>query len=301
VSLIACPIHAAGFSGDHRVARRLPTSVGIFRLTLHWIQASWDVVSKVFTAFCTANMPSARLAIHYAPDSALRCCCGHIKPRSAASASGTGFRRLWRALKQLFHEVLARCSRFWRWRGSTPRSGRGTRRGALADRAGDLRCRVLVFFHNTILSRRQSALNVCLKRNHHRRNRKSGGNASPRLRGFARSLYTEKVASWDPENALGYPANSRIRAEFIFDVSRPSVTCGNTRLWFGGGIQSAYRICLTRGRAGFPSRLICLHKSEWTRIMPPAGRGRQSCVAIDSLEDMERLFDGIPLKQFRPR
>src|SRR5258707_12346273 len=157
----------------------LPYLCRHFRLTLHWIQARLGTLSpKGSQPFVQKICAFGEgLAIHYAPDSALRCCCGHIKPRSAASASGNRFspplagsqaafsRSDWRGVRGFGAGVAQR-----RVPGVT------TRRGAPADRAGDLRCRAVWFlFHNTIPSRAQSALNVCLKRNHHRRNRKSGG------------------------------------------------------------------------------------------------------------------------------
>jgi methylmalonyl-CoA mutase N-terminal domain/subunit len=77
------------------------------------------------------------------------------------------------------------------------------------------------------------------------------------------------------------------------------------RLWtmrqyagFGSAAESnqRYRYLLDRGQTGSPSLSICPRKSAWTPIPPLAlGEVGKVGVAIDSLEDMQTLFDGIPL------
>jgi methylmalonyl-CoA mutase N-terminal domain/subunit len=113
-------------------------------------------------------------------------------------------------------------------------------------------------------------------------------------------LYTEEsLASWDPENALGYPGE--------FPYTRgiyPSMYRG--RLWtmrqyagFGSAAESnqRYRYLLSKGQSGLsvafdlPTQIGM--DSDHTLALGEVGKVG---VAIDSLEDMERLFDGIPLE-----
>ena len=55
-------------------------------------------------------------------------------------------------------------------------------------------------------------------------------------------------------------------------------------------------ICWPRARPDFPSPSICRRRLVWIQtIRWPAGEVGKVGVAIDSLEDMQRLFDGIPL------
>ena len=113
-------------------------------------------------------------------------------------------------------------------------------------------------------------------------------------------LYTEEsLASWDPENALGYPGE--------FPYTRgiyPSMYRG--RLWtmrqyagFGSAAESnqRYRYLLSKGQSGLsvafdlPTQIGMDSDHELA-----LGEVGKVGVAIDSLEDMERLFDGISLE-----
>src|SRR5258706_533146 len=113
-------------------------------------------------------------------------------------------------------------------------------------------------------------------------------------------LYTEEsLASWDSENALGYPGE--------FPYTRgiyPSMYRG--RLWtmrqyagFGSAAESnqRYRYLLNKGQSGLsvafdlPTQIGM--DSDHALALGEVGKVG---VAIDSLEDMERLFDGIPLE-----
>ena len=113
-------------------------------------------------------------------------------------------------------------------------------------------------------------------------------------------LYTEEsLAGWDPENALGYPGE--------FPYTRgiyPSMYRG--RLWtmrqyagFGSAAESnqRYRYLLSKGLSGLsvafdlPTQIGM--DSDHALALGEVGKVG---VAIDSLEDMERLFDGIPLE-----
>src|SRR5260370_5421193 len=113
-------------------------------------------------------------------------------------------------------------------------------------------------------------------------------------------LYTEEsLARWDPENALGYPG------EFAYARGiYPSMYRG--RLWtmrqyagFGSAAESnqRYRYLLNKGQSGLsvafdlPTQIGM--DSDHALALGEVGKVG---VAIDSLEDMERLFDGIPLE-----
>ncbi len=114
-------------------------------------------------------------------------------------------------------------------------------------------------------------------------------------------LYTEEsLAGWDAEEALGYPGE--------FPYTRgiyPSMYRG--RLWtmrqyagFGSAAESnqRYRYLLSRGQSGLsvafdlPTQIGM--DSDHALAL---GEVVKVGVAIDSLEDMERLFHGIPLEK----
>jgi methylmalonyl-CoA mutase N-terminal domain/subunit len=114
-------------------------------------------------------------------------------------------------------------------------------------------------------------------------------------------LYTgESLAGWDAEEALGYPGE--------FPYTRgiyPSMYRG--RLWtmrqyagFGSAAESnkRYRYLLSKGQSGLsvafdlPTQIGM--DSDHALAMGEVGKVG---VAIDSLEDMERLFEGIPLER----
>src|SRR5437667_10726835 len=108
----------------------------------------------------------------------------------------------------------------------------------------------------------------------------------------------EQLASWDPESALGYPG------EFPFTRGiYPTMYRG--RFWtmrqyagFGTAIESnqRYRYLLSKGQVGLsvafdlPTQIG--FDSDHALAMGEVGKVG---VAIDSIEDMQRLFDGIQL------
>jgi methylmalonyl-CoA mutase N-terminal domain/subunit len=114
-------------------------------------------------------------------------------------------------------------------------------------------------------------------------------------------LYTEEnLANWDPESALGYPG------EFPFTRGiYPTMYRG--RLWtmrqyagFGTAIESnqRYRYLLSKGQAGLSVAFDLPTQIGMDSDHPLAlGEVGKVGVAIDSLEDMETLFDGIPLEK----
>src|SRR3981189_1904048 len=114
-------------------------------------------------------------------------------------------------------------------------------------------------------------------------------------------LYAEKnLAGWNPDDALGYPG------EFPFTRGiYPTMYRG--RLWtmrqyagFGSAAESnqRYRYLLSKGQAGLsvafdlPTQIGM--DSDHALALGEVGKVG---VAIDSLEDMERLFEGIPLEK----
>jgi methylmalonyl-CoA mutase, N-terminal domain len=113
-------------------------------------------------------------------------------------------------------------------------------------------------------------------------------------------VYTEEPAGWDEETSLGFPGE--------FPYTRgiyPTMYRG--RLWtmrqyagFGTAAESnkRYRYLLSKGQAGLsvafdlPTQIGL--DSDHALAQGEVGKVG---VAIDSLDDMERLFDGIPLER----
>ncbi len=113
-------------------------------------------------------------------------------------------------------------------------------------------------------------------------------------------LYTpESLGDWDPEDALGYPGE--------FPYTRgiyPSMYRG--RLWtmrqyagFGSAVESnrRYRYLLSKGQSGLSVAFDLPTQIGMDSDHPLSlGEVGKVGVAIDSLEDMETLFEGIPLE-----
>jgi methylmalonyl-CoA mutase N-terminal domain/subunit len=114
-------------------------------------------------------------------------------------------------------------------------------------------------------------------------------------------LYTEEsLAGWNPDGSLGYPG------EFPFTRGiYPTMYRG--RLWtmrqyagFGSALESnqRYRYLLSKGQAGLSVAFDLPTQIGMDSDHPLAlGEVGKVGVAIDSLEDMETLFDGIPLEK----
>ncbi|HLZ52395.1 MAG TPA: methylmalonyl-CoA mutase family protein [Candidatus Acidoferrum sp.] len=114
-------------------------------------------------------------------------------------------------------------------------------------------------------------------------------------------LYTqEDLSSSDPESSIGYPG------EFPFTRGMyPTMYRG--RLWtmrqyagFGSAVESnqRYRYLLSKGQAGLSVAFDLPTQIGMDSDHPLAlGEVGKVGVAIDSLEDMETLFDGIPLEK----
>jgi methylmalonyl-CoA mutase N-terminal domain/subunit len=114
-------------------------------------------------------------------------------------------------------------------------------------------------------------------------------------------LYTEKnLVGWNPDDALGFPG------EFPFTRGiYPTMYRG--RFWtmrqyagFGSALESnrRYRYLLSKGQAGLSVAFDLPTQIGMDSDHPLAlGEVGKVGVAIDSLEDMETLFDGIPLEK----
>ncbi len=114
-------------------------------------------------------------------------------------------------------------------------------------------------------------------------------------------LYREdNLAGWNPDDALGYPGEY----PFIRGIY-PTMYRG--RFWtmrqyagFGSAVESnqRYRYLLSKGQAGLSVAFDLPTQIGMDSDHPLAlGEVGKVGVAIDSLEDMETLFDGIPLEK----
>jgi methylmalonyl-CoA mutase N-terminal domain/subunit len=115
-------------------------------------------------------------------------------------------------------------------------------------------------------------------------------------------LYTQEdfPASWDPDSTIGYPG------EFPYTRGiHPTMYRG--RLWtmrqyagFGTAVESnqRYRYLLSKGQAGLSVAFDLPTQIGMDSDHPLAlGEVGKVGVAIDSLEDMQTLFDSIPLEK----
>src|SRR6202158_2231259 len=113
-------------------------------------------------------------------------------------------------------------------------------------------------------------------------------------------LYTEEnLAGWDPEEALGYPGEFPYTRGIYSSMYRGRVWTIRQYAGFGSAAESnqRYRYLLSKGQSGLsvafdlPTQIGM--DSDHALAFGEVGKVG---VAIDSLEDMERLFDGIPLE-----
>src|SRR5437899_3094235 len=241
---------------------------------------------------------------------------------NAATASQQGgFRRLWRALRQLFHEAIAAVFAVLAL-GWFNAALRAWTRDVARWLIGLAIAIALLFAFFAVTSFRRArklegpnaagvTLSVCpVQEGVHFMADTKTKSASPaeRKEKFTTlsglpvdRLYTEEnLAGWDAESALGYPG------EFPFTRGiYPTMYRG--RFWtmrqyagFGTAIESnqRYRYLLSKGQAGLsvafdlPTQIGM--DSDHSLALGEVGKVG---VAIDSLEDMEMLFDGIPLEK----
>src|SRR5258706_1637788 len=114
-------------------------------------------------------------------------------------------------------------------------------------------------------------------------------------------LYTEgSLGRWDPEEALGYPGEAPYTRGIYPSMYRGRLWTMRQYAGFGSAAESnqRYRYLLSKGQSGRSAAVdlptqIGMDSDHALAL----GEGGKVGVAIDSLEDMERLFDGIPLEK----
>jgi len=114
-------------------------------------------------------------------------------------------------------------------------------------------------------------------------------------------LYTEEsLAGWDPEIALGYPGEFPYTRGIYPTMYRGRFWTMRQYAGFGTAFESnqRYRYLLSKGQAGLSVAFDLPTQIGMDSDHPLAlGEVGKVGVAIDSLEDMETLFDGIPLEK----
>src|SRR5882762_1019914 len=114
-------------------------------------------------------------------------------------------------------------------------------------------------------------------------------------------LYTEEsLSGWDPEEALGYPGELPYTRGIYPSMYRGRLWTMRQYAGFGSAAESneRYRYLLSRGQSGLsvafdlPTQIGM--DSDHALALGEVGKVG---VAIDSLEDMGRLFEGIPLEK----
>src|SRR5438445_5750348 len=114
-------------------------------------------------------------------------------------------------------------------------------------------------------------------------------------------LYTEEsLGRWGPEEALGYPGELPYTRGIYPSMYRGRLWTMRQYAGFGSAAESnqRYRYLLSKGQSGLsvafdlPTQIGM--DSDHALALGEVGKVG---VAIDSLEDMERLFDGIPLEK----
>jgi methylmalonyl-CoA mutase N-terminal domain/subunit len=114
-------------------------------------------------------------------------------------------------------------------------------------------------------------------------------------------LYTEQnLAGWNSEDALGYPGEFPYTRGIYPTMYRGRFWTMRQYAGFGSAIESnqRYRYLLSKGQAGLSVAFDLPTQIGMDSDHPLAlGEVGKVGVAIDSLEDMETLFDGIPLEK----
>jgi methylmalonyl-CoA mutase N-terminal domain/subunit len=114
-------------------------------------------------------------------------------------------------------------------------------------------------------------------------------------------LYTEEsLSGWDPEQDLGYPGESPYTRGIYPTMYRGRFWTMRQYAGFGTAVESnqRYRYLLSKGQAGLSVAFDLPTQIGLDSDHPLAqGEVGKVGVAIDSLEDMEALFDGIPLEK----
>jgi methylmalonyl-CoA mutase N-terminal domain/subunit len=114
-------------------------------------------------------------------------------------------------------------------------------------------------------------------------------------------LYTEKnLTNWDAESALSYPGEFPFARGIYPTMYRGRFWTMRQYAGFGSAVESnqRYRYLLSKGQAGLSVAFDLPTQIGMDSDHPLAlGEVGKVGVAIDSLEDMEALFDGIPLEK----
>jgi len=122
------------------------------------------------------------------------------------------------------------------------------------------------------------------------------GPARDDLRRAVKPLYTEET--WQAPTAderLGYPASTRSRAALTRPCTAGSCgRCASSGLRHRRGDQRALPLPARSRQMGLVHRVRHAH-AHGTRLRPrpQPGRGRPEGVAVDTLDDMLTLYDGI--------
>jgi methylmalonyl-CoA mutase N-terminal domain/subunit len=114
-------------------------------------------------------------------------------------------------------------------------------------------------------------------------------------------LYTEEnLAGWNPDDALGYPGEYPFARGIYPTMYRGRLWTMRQYAGFGSAVESnqRYRYLLSKGQAGLSVAFDLPTQIGMDSDHPLAlGEVGKVGVAIDSLEDMEMLFDAIPLEK----
>jgi len=114
-------------------------------------------------------------------------------------------------------------------------------------------------------------------------------------------LYTEdNLAGWNPDDALGYPGEYPFTRGIYPTMYRGRFWTMRQYAGFGSAVESnqRYRYLLSKGQAGLSVAFDLPTQIGMDSDHPFAlGEVGKVGVAIDSLEDMETLFNGIPLEK----
>src|ERR1700730_12158321 len=114
-------------------------------------------------------------------------------------------------------------------------------------------------------------------------------------------LYTEEnLAGWNPEEALGYPGEFPYTRGIYPTMYRGRFWTMRQYAGFGSAAESnqRYRYLLSKGQSGLSVAFDLPTQIGMDSDHPLAlGEVGKVGVAIDSLEDMETLFEGIPLEK----
>src|SRR6202050_4924354 len=214
-----------------------------------------------------------------------------------------GFRRLWRVLKQLFYEVTGALFGLmaFAWINITFRAWT-TRDVAHWLLAIPLSVAALfTFFAIPRSTGRESCNHQMAETKIPAAQSKERKERFTTLSGLPIDcLYTEEnLSNWNPEDALGYPGEAPYTRGIYPSMYRGRLWTMRQYAGFGSAAESnqRYRDLLSKGQSGLSVAFDLPTQIGMDSDHPLAlGEVGKVGVAIDSLEDMQTLFDGIPLE-----